>query len=877
MLSLLNTIASRFTPQTLKKFDQKVFKPSDKVISESDRDKILAIAYRSNATAPNTGNNALEYFQGLSKKKAVDRIENDRIISMAPEISLAASIMIPSIMAPNDLREDKIPITCALDGVDPVKIAEISEYATNYFEEKFHLSTTVPKWIYEAMYRSGSKPLLIIPLTTLYKKLTDKDAFVASTEGFIAGCEELDRQSLYGFGDTSSKEYVSQLSASVESFSSNEVMSAVGATKVGKTERSSFSAAHRKFVESVISTESLNISDNPDSINLNVQRNKRAAKTVKKKVMVQYKEAPLETLSADKNAEPTGEPVFMELPTESVIPIYTPGTPNDHIGYFIILDEYGHPLNVQDYDKNNFNSAADAPTQTNFSQMYAAYGYDPTDDSQAQRNQNTVSTIYQSIVETHLKNKAASAGFADIGLGADSSIYRGLFTRYLQQRRTRLMFIPKELLVYFCFKHASDGTGVSKLEDLKFILSLRISNLVSRAITAFNNAIDRKTLNINFAEGFVGNPIEVMRNAERESIRKDAITFSNNPQDIAQTLTSKGYSIKCTGISGLPDWSVTKEVNDRAASGNATPDTDLADDIRNMEILGLEVPPAALNSLNDAEFSRSVATTNIIFSRKLVGYQNITESYVDMFIRTYATFDAEFRKEVAKLLASVDNKVAREPGTVVSNDTKVDVDEIIQSLHFSLPTPNIAPDTTQFDNMNNMITSLGTIVDNLQSDDLAGSDDTVRAVFTANKSLAKSDVIRQYMQKIGFTDIEFPDISKMPIDKLLAIRQSLANAAKAFKAQDALFNPPEDPNAPGGDQTPDSFGADNTDDTGDFGASTGDDGLGDDTDTDANATGDDTGAAAPDADAGGGTTDTGTASGAPTGDEPDAPTGGSLV
>ena len=893
--SLLNTIAGRYSSSTLKPIDPKIFTPSQKVISDTERDKLLMLSSRTTSETPQTGYSAVEYFKNISQQLASERIENDRIIQMAPEISLAASIMIPSIMAPNDLREDAIPITCTVEG-DDAKSTELTEYATTFFEEKFHFSTSVPEWIYEAMYRSGAKPLMIIPLSTLYEKLTDKTALVAgsSLESLRIATAILDKESLYGFGDDAAgvnrDKEIEHIALSTESFSLSAIESVAQEQQKEQdkkiipstNEKRKLSSKYREFVTDVLSTEKLTVTDNADSINIAKQRNKRAKNKVSNTIRAVYKEAAFQTIpESDADKDPMGAPIFMELPTEAVIPIYTPGTPSDHIGYFIILDEFGNPLSVQDYTANNFQSAADAPTQTNFSQMFTAYGYDFSNTSDAQKGQNTIANIYQNIVETHLKDRASKAGFADISLGSDSSIYRCMFTRYLQQRRTRILFVPKEFLTYFCFKHSENGTGVSKLDELKFILSLRISLLVSRMLSAFRNALDRKVLNINFSENFVGNPLEVMRTAERESIRKDAISFSSNPQDIAQQIASKSYTVKVTGIKGTPDFSVGKDADERSASV-APPDTELADDIKNLEVLGLEIPPAALNSLNDAEFSRSIATTNIIFSRKLVGYQNRVEKHMDSFIRTYAMFNKEFREKVGGIIKEVSNDLDKsEKGSYVDKRKKISVDEVINTMHFTLPSPNIAPDSSQFDSVNSMITAFTSITDTLMSDDLAGDDPVARTIYSGYKALARSKVVRQYLQKIGMTDIDFPDVNNMNIDDLLRFKQILANAAKGFKDQDALFKP--DPNADagdglGGDQTPDAFGADNTDTTSDFGA--GDDSGLSDTPDDTSTPPDDT-TGGDDAGDTGGLPNADDASGTPpdtdTSPDDDSPSGRSLV
>jgi len=41
-----------------------------------------------------------------------------------------------------------------------------------------------------------------------------------------------------------------------------------------------------------------------------------------------------------------GKPMLMKLPTESTIPVFIPGDPSNHIGYFVMLDGNGKPLEL---------------------------------------------------------------------------------------------------------------------------------------------------------------------------------------------------------------------------------------------------------------------------------------------------------------------------------------------------------------------------------------------------------------------------------------------------------------------------------------------------------------------------------------------------
>ena len=434
-----------------------------------------------------------------------------------------------------------------------------------------------------------------------------------------------------------------------------------------------------------------------------------------------------------------------------------------------------------------------------------------------------MATLYHQIVEAHLKQRTEKAGYNNVELGQNSALYRCLFTRFLQQRRTRILFVPKEFVTYFCFKYSQYGTGVSKLEDLKWILSLRISLLVSRMLTAMKNAIDSKLIEITFDDKFGGNVLQHMRTAQREAINKDLMTFSYDPAGVTQQIAERSYSVKVANIPGMPNYLITRD-QDTRSSNAPQPDTDLSNDIKNMEILGLEVPPAVMNNLNDAEFSRSVATTNIVFSRKLSVYQKTVCHHLTQLMRNFITYSKPLTLAINEILSSGRKNAASEKGTVVSNDKKgVNLNRIIRSISATLPSPSMAPNSAQFTGINDMITAFSAIAENYIPDDLAGDDSDLKETLSSIRALVKSEMVQSVVRRSGITGKDFPDIiSDFDPTHLLKARQAILNTSVGIKRMMAAQNIA---NADGTGTDPnssnlDGFGDDGTSDSVDnFGGS----------------------------------------------------------
>ena len=848
----------RYTETQMKPFAPVLVGQSDKLYTDTERESLLRIASQSDSPTAGAATDPLEYFGALSRKSIADTLDNDQIMQMAPEISLAASIMIPSILAPNDLREEAIQFICDAENLSEAEQKKIGETVTDFAENYFKFSTALPHWIEEAMYRSGAKVLLTLPLTILEKQLTARDNLIGlesmSVEAFGKLRDEYHNTSVFGFADQAHDQ-----AAGVESLLSTE--SFRSAERNFLNECSSDTAKKlsgtsdpfvKKFARLVLSQENINLIDNPDYVSINKLKVRATQKSLSEKAL-RYRTAEYDSLPEwDPNEKLKGNPLFSEIPTGAVIPIYTPGTPSDHLGYYIIHDEFGHPIDGMDtthnglFNQGGASGSGGSTNRSDIASLYQAYGLSGRGMLNDQiPEQNVMATLYHQIVESHLKQRTERAGYTNVELGQNSALYRCLFTRFLQQRRTRILFVPKEFVTYFCFKYSQYGTGVSKLDDLKWILSLRISLLVSRMLTAMKNAIDSKLIEITFDDKFAGNVLQHMRTAQREAINKDLMTFSYDPAGVTQQIAERSYSVKVANIPGMPNYQITRDQDTRSSNG-PQPDTDLSADIKNMEILGLEVPPAVMNNLNDAEFSRSVATTNIVFSRKLSVYQKTVCHHLTQLIRHFITYSKPLTQAISEILASGRKNAANEKGTVVDNDKKgINLNHIIRSITATLPSPNMAPNSAQFTGINDMITAFSTIADNYIPDDIAGDDSDLKETLGSIRALVKSEMVQNVVRRSGITGEDFPDIlHDFDPTHLLKIRQSLLNIGVGVKRLMSAQNV-ANPDGTGTDPSSSNlggFGDDTTSDSvDDFGSST-PSSPGDGTDADATPPSDGAGA-----------------------------------
>lgn len=834
-VDVLDALRGQFNPKDIAPVNTDAFRVSPSIITTHERDDLLTTLMSTSRPIEPRGMSFPEYLRSTSREIARIRVENERIRIMAPEIAQAASIMIPAIMAPNDLRDSAVKIVCKSTKLTDAQQVSIGTYLTQWFDTNMSLSVNLPKWIDEALYGAGSKPLLVIPVTAFEDAVGDasKDIIpITSLESFNESVQgEARSDSWFGFtnhqknaaGDEPNSDiHARRVMASTESMWLDYIDGIDPDTKQEKSYNhtrdpdSKESKAYFDLVKAVVSTESLSVIDNPGAISRTYMQNgkaranvsaslsqraavrgkdklKEVANAARKGESIPMKQSDVTIFDApDEGTHPKSEGIFLPLPPESVIPLYVPGTPDDHLGYFVMIDQTGNPINIGDYESSSLQASADTPNQNTFVQLFQAYGFNqnmPFDNGRS-----TIANLYQNIVESHLKSTAANAGFANVGFGSNASVYRCMLTRFLQQRQTQLLFVPKEMMTYMCFKYAPNGTGVSKLEEVKYILALRTMLVTCRLISAFNNAIDRRKITIGFDDTFTGDVLEHMRTIQREAIRKSAITFTHDPTSISQQITEKSYTIAATGIPGIPQYAVSNESNDR---GSTTIDTDLGEDLKNLLILNLDVPPAAMNALGDNEYSRSILTTNLLFSRKCVEKQKVVKLHASHWVRSIIRYSEELTTEILNLIQKPDGIAeAQDAGTINIDQMNFERD-ILPHIEIFLPPPNIASNQTQFENMESYSQHIDNILISRLPEGLVTTEEG-KTVLEQIRALYKSRLIGEFMQEIGFSDITLPSIDNLDYGELLTLSRSLFNIHTAIKAQDIFKTTPDEAPADGG-------------------------------------------------------------------------------
>lgn len=789
---------------------------SPELISHEARSKILAGAFRAiepQAQAPVSQANILGIVQSSLTRVGSERLENRKILQLMPEVDKAARLMIASTFSPNDLTRQEIPVEFDLDGVTEAHRERISTYATEFFQKKLNLKTSAASWVYQFGYEAGAAIFAIVPLRS-FEQIQENSYL--GLENFVPKVvDPIAKTDIFGFGDGARSEAeMKQEAIGLESFG-HQFFRSQQDEKTRETHGENTPEKLRDLVKSFVAQENLSLTDNPSILQVNELAKKKAGQRTDKILRNRYRRPTEDTVlsvSAKRDSEKgegiVGDPILMRLPPESVTIIHTPGDPSDHQGYLVLLDRQGNPINAVVHEEE----AASRPhhfggNQGNiFNQVANAYGF--SNGFRGISNEETMSRIYTQIVSEHLRSRVGKAGFTNVEIANADSVFRCMFARFLQQKQTRVLFMPKDLVSYMTFEMDQNGYGVSRLDRIKFNLGMKMAVQVSRVLASIKAAMDRRKIEIKFTDNLMEQPEAVFQNVIREYLNKSTMSFSIDPNVIQNQIADKSVSIQGVDIPGMEQFSLTNEPDNRTASVDFDPS--ILEYLDKQILNGLHVPASTMNSLNEDEYARSVTTTNLFFSMDVSVDQDIVIKCVSDLLRKYARYSENFQNGIYEIAPSLKPEEKRTSGgssieTPKVGDDQSDEDEaftlpedctlddLIDSMTITLPHPNVAPSKAQFESLGAMIESITATVQALFPDDLIGSDDTIAPVVRLLRAKFTAMNIRTYLEGSGMSSIDIPDSNFAPVIKDISeLMNGLQNVGALLKDKAKLVAPPED-------------------------------------------------------------------------------------
>lgn len=823
-------------------------------ISESETKKILKSVYVQDATGkPSVDKQQIPSMLEPIGRELIDRrMDHEKLMSLAPEIEQAAAILIPSILSPNDFRKNIFEVIIEGGNESQPAKDKIVELIKHHFGEELDLSTKLSEWLNDAMFKMGGKAIMILP-TSIIGELRDKvgtvecldggnfaKSIVDSIEGSVehivctnikvirsvcSDDELIDRViSLPAFSPLTDDAKEAEIKRMRGLLQAGLVK---GAAYLDEKKLVKFSDDPRMLIKSKLSNsaalEAIDTAilkklgedakpkhrDTSDGITAN-SKNKDMS-------FARYNHIPYIDLSDYVHDDDSGAyPAVIELPYESVIPVIVEGSPSSHIGYFVMINTNGIPISAEaDNFGDLLNSTSGSQRVNNlYNAFYGSSQFSVQKKMSIDAKFEILNSIYDSFVNKMMHSKLDKMGLDKHSVELTSNISKVMFARLLKNSETRIIFVPKRLMMYLAFQHNPDGTGRSKIDNIKFPLSLKMTLIIVRMISLIESSINRRTLNITLDDG-IGNPLELLRSVKKDIISNKMYGITYDPSTIIKSVLDKELTIIPNKIPGVEDFALSDTPNNVEYP---KPDDAILDEIKNMYMMSLGVPPSAMNRLSEDEFSRSVASNNIFFSNQLKTYQKCTCKFVTDFIHTYTSFSTKLKKDIVDVLndeisaeKDVDKKVkkTKKDEKVVTKDkalgdaedkskegeTSVEqrLSNVLGNIKFTLPPPTLAQDKANFDELKDYIEIVDVVLTNMFPDDMV-SDPDLGATVKVLRANTKREIIKEHIKTNSLlSDLDFDVLENIDLvdtadttQKLMNLRAALSQLMTAFKAADGL-------------------------------------------------------------------------------------------
>jgi hypothetical protein len=619
--------------------------------------------------------------QRISDLTANDVSDAQTIFQILPETELAMQILVSSILAPKDLVTTGINFSLESNRFNSELAASMLGVITDHFEKIYKISDLLKPSLQDALFLTGSYPLLILPESSIDRAINNpgrvsmesiKDDFTNDGAvrclGFL-GNKPADTSSnnRINFGLESLNghvDYVPKLDSCLGLESLVEVIDNPNVLKMNSLQRriaqdKTYHLLNRRHMTAVKSA-SMNVSQ--EAYAASGARTSVGFATQSAGFNFQHRPVELLTPARDVGRATIGHPLVMKLPSEAVIPVHQPSNPEKHLGYFVMVDGMGNPLNSaqqRDYYSDMSNSLNSNSSMG--SQLLAQAKQNMQGQSTDRQSEiDEMARIYGQFLEKELTDRLRNGIYGNqVEVTAPTEVYRVMFARAMQRQQTQVLYVPAEMMTYIAFDYNKYGIGQSLLQQSKILGGMRVLSLFAETMGSIKNAINRTRLGITL-DPEDPNPTHTVEFLMGEYAKTRQGSFplgATNPTDIISYLQNASVDVEVTGNTRWPE--VKFEVSERQ-SNRVKPDDTMTKDLRDRHLMSMGLSPDMVDAGRGAEFATSVLANNLLLAKRVLTYQSQLEEFLRDFVKKYILADGYLMDEMRRLINENKHKLTRE-------------------------------------------------------------------------------------------------------------------------------------------------------------------------------------------------------------------------
>ena len=723
-----------------------------------------------------------------------DKIKNNEdILKLFPDVEICIQILVSSIISPNDMTLSKINLEAPSLKLPPAIKSSIMEAIESHIVKNYDYVNKLPQILRETLFTKGAYIEAVIPEASLDDIIsqTDKEPGPGLTieeyyagktpiKGYLGGNNlnitiesnvitkipyEPNKQSVLSFSEEDLGVVITDNYQDIRMYGKTMDNVHKEVNKKLSTETGSFMHAH-------INNQELDTFF-------------RDVNTFTQQEYVEIKEP------SDATRKSIGSPLIFKMPVEAVIPVHVINDPSKHLGYFMIVNEHGIPLtNFSSSFTKIWSDTDTITTQSSFIQktknaMYGVGGGDTKLEN--------LEELYGSLVDSIIRKKLESGMYGELAdIKENADIYRVMFFRALKAQRTKLVFIPAELVTYYAFEYRENGTGKSLMEKNAVLYSLRAILLYARTMAAIKNTTNMTEISVNLDEHDTDpERTREMVISEVLKSRQNMLPIGNGrlmlkAEELADWTHKAGMRFKFQHP-GLPEMDISSSTDNLNVS---QPDDELERTIREYIFNTYGLTPEIVESGIDSDFATTVMSKNILTAKRITRLQEMFNDMLTKNIRKILRNDITLAETIENIINNNKGEIAKFVKKTSDGDiTSIPKKELntyitnifINETMFFLPAPqatNAAQSKEALESFEEMANKVCEIFFNAEilPEDLYGVIGTKMETF---KNMFKASLVMNYIQENNYlpkiTDFLSTDDAGKPIFEPLEHYEAFAN------------------------------------------------------------------------------------------------------
>lgn len=732
------------------------------------------------------------YLQKISEETSRNISENNTIQDLIPDMEACISLLVSSVLSPKDLMSTELNYLAPSDVLPPNVSAKVIEVIQNHFNQKYKFKTKLSKILREVLFTKGAYILAVMPENAV-DELINRDSGI-SIESLNKNISKfkLTEKSIGILGPGINNTEVPQSNISLESLINN----ARNKNILKETQKVHYKDKDGRFyaIESLEVTDNINVLRTPilldkirrDSIkeiyNVSNESNQSAgnytSRVVDKKLSaliyksVRNKQNLIEVSKSQNQLtrnSVTG-PLILNLPVESVIPVFPPGQPDHHVGYFVLLQN-GYPVSsddnrdsyreLQNQYKNHKNQNSHLIQRLDhLMNGIACPGFD---------NGQILVNTYADLIEQDLLARLRNGKYNnDYALGRNEDVYRVMLSRVLSQRNTQILFLPIEQVTYFATRYNNKGIGVSIMDEVKLVNTQRAIVSLANTMSSVRNSIGRTLVDITLDEDDP-DPRKRAEEFRSEIIRTSHLGLplaADSVGDMVTSLQASQYEFKFTGHPGMPAMNVEF---DQRQSSYPQVDTDYEEQLRKRSISATGLSVEQVDDNFSGESATSVVSSSIMLSRKVMVIQDEIVPHITDHIKKVIQATPDLTDEIRAIIEEnydeleIDEEQIKELFEGNVSVKKIVINQIIKDytngLEVSLPRPTTVSLENQLATLEAYISLIDATIESWINDEMLGQEFTGE-ISAVTRSMINS--VRSYfIRKFCADNAIMPELSKI--------------------------------------------------------------------------------------------------------------------